>query len=344
MPAPYPLIRGIVLAVGLAVPLAAHAADPALVQAATKEGSVSWYTSLVANQTVRPLTAAFEKKYPGIKVDATVGGGIDLDVKVRLEGQAHTMHADVYHGGSAIGGLKAQGLIEPYFPESARHFPPEMKDAEGYWTAEVVNVYVAAVNTDLVSPADEPKTLADLLKPRWKSQIALTNSLTQGGAAGFVGSVMLTMGNDAGLDYLKKLSPQLVSVLANVRVVLDQVIAGQYPMAVMTAVNHSVISKKQGAPIKWLKLEPAVQTLDTVFLLKGAPHPNAGKLLIDFLVSREGQEVFRDASSIPADPDVPPLDSDTRPDKGGFKAVVLKPELVEKELPGWVDIYNKLLK
>jgi iron(III) transport system substrate-binding protein len=212
------------------------------------------------------------------------------------------------------------------------------------WTADALYFLVAAVNTDLVKPADEPKTYQDLLDPKWKGKIAWTNQLTQGGAAGFIGTVLQSMGPDKGMDYLKKLAAQkLVNVPSNQRVVLDQVIAGEYPMAIATFNNHSDISKAKGAPVKWLKIEPVTATLDTVFLLKG-PNPNAGKLFIDYILSEEGQNTLREAGYIPSNPKVHAKVPEEKPEGGGFKSLVLTPELVETDLPKWVAVYNDLFK
>lgn len=322
----------------------ACAADAALIEAAKKEGELSWYTSLVANQVARPMAAAFEKKYPGVKVNLVSGTVGDLLVKITSEAKANSLRADVHHGGGATGTLIAAGLVERYVPDPAKAYPAAYKDANGLWTAQVLNFLGASVNTSLVKPADEPKTYDDLLDPRWKGKIAWTTQMTQGGAPGFIGTVLLSMGQDKGMDYLRKLAPQMVSVPANQRVVLDQVIAGEYPIAVATFTHHANISANAGAPVKWLKLEPLTANMDPIFLLKGGPHPNAGKLFIDFVLSKEGQEVFRDADYLPADPSVPARTPELKPEAGNFKAQMLTPQIVDQNLASWIAVYDKVFK
>ncbi|NDA45898.1 MAG: extracellular solute-binding protein [Alphaproteobacteria bacterium] len=322
----------------------AQAADQALIDAAKKEGKVVWYTSFVENQLARPLAAAFEKKYPGVKVEIVAGTATDLLLKLLGEARAGQLRGDVHHGGSAVWPLIKANAVENYIPEESKNYPAELKDPQGRWTADALYFLVAAVNTDIVNAANEPKTYQDLLDPKWKGKIAWTTQLTQGGAAGFIGTMLQSMGNEKGMDYLRKLSAQkLVNVPSNQRVVLDQVISGEYPMAVATFNNHSDISAAKGAPVKWLKLEPVTATLDTLMLLKG-PNRNAGKLFVEYSLSEEGQKAVAEAGYLPSHPKVAAKVPTEKPEAGNFKVQVLSPELVETDLQKWVDVYNELFK
>src|SRR5436190_10829798 len=92
-------------AIVLAAIVPARAADEALIAAAKKEGQVVWYTSFVENQLARPLAAAFEKKYRGVKVQLVSGTATDLLLKLLGESRANSVRADVHHGGSSVGPL-----------------------------------------------------------------------------------------------------------------------------------------------------------------------------------------------------------------------------------------------
>ena len=111
------------------------------------------------------------------------------------------------------------------------------------------------------------------------------------------------MGEEKGRAYLRELAKQNIANLrGSAREVLDQVIAGEYAIALQIFNHHAVISAKKGAPVDWIKMEPATGTLSVISIHKNAPHPNAAKLLVDFIISKEGQEVFRDADYITAHP------------------------------------------
>lgn len=317
----------------------ASAADQALIDAAKKEGKVVWYTSLVQDQAVRPLAAAFEAKYPGVKVEAVTGKVADLLMRINDEIKVNKLQADVHHGGGTVGVLSSAGQVADYVPDSAANYPAELKDPNGKWVAHVVNFLVPAYNTELIDEADAPKTYEDLLKPEFTGKIAWATSMTQGGPPGFIGTVLGVMGEEKGMEYLRALSKQkIVNVPANQRVVLDQVIVGEYPLALATFSHHSDISAEQGAPVKWVALKPMVTgTSDPIFLMKQAPHPNAGKLFIDYVLSDEGQEVLLKAGYIPANPAI--RNKDSNPD-----SYALTPEAVAQHLKEWIKVYDELFK
>src|ERR1700752_4909510 len=92
--------------------------------------------------------------------------------------------------------------------------------------------------------------------------------------------------------------------------------------------HHAALSAAKGAPVDWLKLEPIAAPIQVASLLKAAPHPNAGKLLLDFLTSEEGQRIFAGADYIPAMPGVLTKFAALKPDTGGFSASILPPEIL----------------
>ena len=120
------------------------------------------------------------------------------------------------------------------------------------------------------------------------------------GAAGFIGLVLAQLGQDTGMDYLRKLADQhITGVSFAARQVLDQVIAGEYAIALEIVNNHAVISASQGAPSDWIPINPAFGVFSVVSVTKDAPHVNAAKLLVDYLTSKEGQALYRAADYIP---------------------------------------------
>jgi ABC-type Fe3+ transport system substrate-binding protein len=103
-----------------------------------------------------------------------------------------------------------------------------------------------------------------------------------------------------------------------------------------------VISAKKGAPVDWIKMEPATGTLSVISIHKNAPHPNAAKLLVDFIISKDGQQVYRDADYLTADPAVPALDPSLKPEDGHFRVRFFRPETIEDNLPKWKQIFDDL--
>jgi ABC-type Fe3+ transport system substrate-binding protein len=322
----------------------ARAQDADLVAAAHKEGQVVWYTTLIVNQAILPLKAAFEKKYLGITLQFARDDEAPTALKILNEERAGRVQADVFDGIDNMVAMRREGFVAPYLPPNAADYPTEMKQKDGYWMAFLLYVFSPAINTNLTSMDTAPKTYQDLLDPKWKGKMAWNPNSTAG-AIGFVGASLLSMGEKDGMDYLHALAKQnIVNVPASSRAILDQVIAGEYPMALMTFNNHSVISARQGAPSAWVKMQPMPVALDAVSLLKAAPHPNAGKLLIDFITSEDGQKVLQAANYLPALPSVPAIVPGLKPQDGGFKAVYLLPELVDQHIAEWTKIVNDLFR
>jgi ABC-type Fe3+ transport system substrate-binding protein len=322
----------------------ARAADAGLIEAAKKEGKVVWYTTLIVNQAIRPLKEAFEKAYPGIELQYTRADESPTAAKILAEAQAGRVQADMFDGISNMVPLKRAGLVAQHVPPSAGKIPANLKDKDGYWISILIYVFSPGINTTLVSKEQAPKTYRDLLDPRWRGKIAW-NPSSIAGAIGFVGATLMSMGEPRGMDFLKALSAQrIVNIEASSRAILDQVIAGEYPMGLMMFNHHTVISAQKGAPTDWIKMEPMPVALDAVGILKDAPHPNAARLLVDFLTSEDGQRVLQKADYLPAMPSVPAMKSGLRPEDGGFKATFLKPDEIHDRIPGWIKIVGELFR
>jgi ABC-type Fe3+ transport system substrate-binding protein len=323
---------------------AAAAADPALIEAAKKEGRVVWYTTLIVNQIIRPLKDAFEKAYPGVMLQYTRADDLVTSAKLLAEGQAGRVQADIFDGIANMLPLQEAGLLAPFTVPNAADYPPQLKAEDGYWIAEIMYVFTPGINTELLPKDKAPRTFADLLDPTLKGKMAWNGS-SMAGAFGFVANILTTMGEQRGMDYLRALAgQQVVNVDASSRAVLDQVIAGEYWINLMAFNHHTVISARKGAPVDWIKLEPTPVTLDAVGLLKDAPHPHAARLLLEFLLSEEGQKVFQQNDYLPALPSVPAMVAGLRPADGGFQANFLRPEEIHRELPKWQKVTQDLFR
>jgi ABC-type Fe3+ transport system substrate-binding protein len=331
-----------VAAIGLAGPALAQAGDE-LVATAKAEKEVVYYTELIVDQIVRPLAAAFERKY-GIKVSYWRGDSQAAVLRLAMEHQAARMQADVWSTASGIGALVDGGLIERFAIANAAALGGEFRDPGGYWVATNMIVIGAAVNTGLVAERERPRSFADLLAPRWRGQMAWKpNDIT--GAWGFIGNVLTTMGEERGLGLLRKLGAQdIAPVGASTRAILDSVIGGEHALVLGVSAHNTEISRKAGAPVAWLPLDQAWATPHAIGVTSGAPHPNAARLFVDFAVSREGQEIFRGAGYLPARPDVPPLSAAISPQLAGFAVNVLAPEVLERNLSRWSHVYTEIFR
>ena len=337
------MLRMIAALAMLAAP-GARAADAGLIAAAKKEGAVTWYTTQIINQFARPAAEVFEKTY-GVKVNYVRSNPEEMVLRVMNEAKAGRLQVDVIDGTSSIPALKREGLTAKFIPENARRLPAQFIDAEGEWVAGNFYVHQPIFNTDLVKKGTEPRSYEDLLDPKWKGKMSWSSLTSSSSAPGFVGIALMHMGEQKGMEYLRKLATQNITpVNSAARQVVDQVMAGEYPLTLQAFHHHAVISGAKGAPVQWIPFEPAMAVLSVIAVTKDAPHPNAARLFTEFLVSPEGQQLYRDSDYIPVDPAIPARDPKLKPETGGFQAIYLTPEQLLDGLPKWGAVFKQLFK
>ena len=338
-------VRSLCSALALfAVASTARADESALYEAAKKEGQVVWYTTLIVNQAVRPLIAAFEKKYPGIDVRSSRADSLPTALKIIDEARAGKPQSDVFDGIETEPAVAKAGLVQNYVSTSASKYPDALKDRDGAWLAMNLYFLTPGYNTNLVAAGSVPKTLDDLLKPEWKGKLVWSTARSAGGPI-FIGAVLRYLGQEKGMDFLKRLAAQkVVNADITARAILDQVIEGEYPIALAIFNHHAVLSASKGAPVAWAKMPPIAAPMQVVSLVKNAPHPNAGKLLIDFLTSEAGQKVLAQSDYLPAMPSIPAKHAELKPEGGGFQALFFPPQSFAEDGDTWDRIYKELFR
>lgn len=252
---------------------------------------------------------------------------------------------DLFDGTGGASALKKEGLLLQWTPEEVQSWPQQDIDPEGYWAAMSLYILEPGINTNLVGKETAPKTYADLLAPQWKDKLSWNLEPSSTGSAGFIGAILAAMGEDKGLDCLRALAKQnIAGVQGGARHLFDMVIAGEYPIALQMLNHNAFFSAAHGAPAGWIRMQPPMAVFLVLNLTKGGPHPNAAKLLADFIVSHEGQEIFRDVGYIPIDPAVEPRDPGMRPDGVTFRASYFTPQQIDDSIPKWMGIYSSLFR
>ena len=256
------------------------------------------------------------------------GDSIELAVRLLNEAKAGRMQADVFDGTSTATAVKKAGIALKWQPDRARALPQQFWDAEGYWVATNIYVHTPAFNTNLVPPGTEPtrpgRTCSTRSgRARWPGPRTRPRPARLASSA----SCCTSMGEEKGKAYLRELAKQNITRLGgSARAVTDQAIAGEYPMVLQIFNHQPFISKQKGAPVDWIAMNPAMAILSVAGVTKDAPHPNAGKLFVDFFISEEGQKLFRDNDYIPVDPAIPPREPKLRPDGKTFRGTFFTPE------------------
>src|SRR5499433_884502 len=318
--------------------------DPALYEAAKKEGELVLYTTHIVDQIVRPLIKAFQGYAPGVQVKYVRADGLALVVRMTNEGRASRVQSDVWCMVDGVQALLQGGFTAEFEVPSAAGLPAALVDPDKRWIATNVGVRSAAYNTQIIPKEHAPKSYQDLLDPRFKGKI-VWNPKSMTGAWGFISTVIKGMGDDQGIAYLRALAKQdIVPLPIAIRAVLDRVIAGEYAIGLEMNNTHAAISAAQGAPVKWVPLNPVSETLQVAGVAKGGAHPNAARLFIDFMTSKAGQEIFRDNDYVPMHPEVAARIPELKPQQGGYQSVVYTPDNLETETARWAKIYDDLFR
>lgn len=280
--------------------------EQVLLKGARKEGRMVIYSSLIVNQMLRPLAEAFKKKYPFLEVKYWRGSSGKTFKKVTAEMRAGKLVADVVEGSGITGSIVKAKIALPIWSPELAPYNKKFNAKDGTWVTTRFRYIGGAYNTKMVAKADVPKTMEDLLDPKWKGKIAWRAGTSSSGEMITITSLLLAWGDKKAEAYLAKLAKnEPVPLHVSNRGVVDRVMEGEYAIAVGASAHHPLISARKGASVAPMLLNPVPSLNGTISVLKGVPHPHAAMLMVDFILSKEGQKLFQKAGYFPAHPDVP---------------------------------------
>jgi iron(III) transport system substrate-binding protein len=256
-----------------------------IVAAAKKEGAVSLYTTLAANN-LGALIGPFEKKY-GIKVTiwrASTGKVLQRTVS---EAAAGRYEVDAIHFGSPqLEALHREKLLQPVKSPVFAELNPGALPAHHEWAATILQTYVQAYNTKLVKKEDLPKTYEDLLDPKWKGKLGIESE-----AWPWYATLSRAMGEEKTAKLFRDIVAANGMVSHRGETSLNNlVIAGDVPVALTDYEHIAQGTKKKGAPIDWFALKPTIARANGIGIARHAPHPNAALLFYDYMLSATGAQ------------------------------------------------------
>ncbi len=263
---------------------------PTLIEAAKKEGKLSWYTS-VDLPVAEKIAKAFEAAYPGVSMKVERSGAERIFQRIGQEYQSKIYNCDVVNSSDAAHLIiwKRASMLASFLPEDvARYFPKEHWDPDGMYASWRVTLSPIAYNTGQVKAEDAPKGFNDLLDPKWTGKIVKAHP----GYSGTIMTATQQLSRDLGWSYFEKLAKQKVM----------QVQSAADPPKKVSAGERSVMA--DGTEYMVNLLQSRSEPIEEVYAIEGTPlitgpsavlaraaNPNAARLFYAWSMTAEAQQL-----------------------------------------------------
>ncbi len=271
--------------------------DPALLEAARKEGSLTLYSTTNEEEGL-PLWRIFENA-TGLKVNFVRASDAALLARVLIEARAGQRSWDLMQTAN-VNKVPADMLL-PFTPSEAKFLFPEAIDKERRWYGVYANYNAPAYNTAGLKTADLPKSYEEIaLRKDLAGRVAIDAT-----DDGWMTGILMHYGEDKGFRILKDIAAATRPVAINGHLAVARAVgSGEYLLALNNYLNLTLNVKLAGAPTDYFLLDPVVLFFGQTGISKQAPHPNAALLAANFSVSREAQTFLSKFGRLPTRPDV----------------------------------------
>ena len=301
--------------------MSACADEASVIEGAKREAKLVIYTG-VERAAAQVLVNAFKSKYPFIAAETVRASSSKLATRLDAELEANRVGGDVIEFSLLYltTSLQQRGELLQYdSPEYAKY--PRQYSAPGYWAASGVSNIIVLVNTRKVDEVNIPQSWWDLAKPFWKDKLTIDNLEVSGTGYNWLTAIV----NDASLGwrFIEALGKNRPGIERGHAGMAQKVAAGEYAGAAEMSDFHLKNLRDAAAAVPLRGVWPSEGVPSepwTSAILKRAPHPNAARLFLDFLLSREGQSLYVQTMGwVSARPDVAPPGFQEMP--GGVKTL-----------------------
>lgn len=264
------------------------------------EGTLTLYTSQ-PNNDAQQTVDAFMEMHPDVQVTFVRDGTTTLISRLKAELEAGASPADVLLIADSVTmeDLARDGALMAYPEADVSDYDPEIQDPERMWFPTKLITTGIVYNTNA---AMQPSSWDDLLSEDARGQVAMPSPLTSGAALIHTQAIVGNL--DHGWSYYEQLAENGAQASGGNGGVL-QAVAGGEKMYGMIVEFMPIREKVKGAPVEFVFPQEGVSAIsEPVAILAGTQNPDAAKAFVDFLISRDGQEMAAAQGYMPAHPDV----------------------------------------
>jgi iron(III) transport system substrate-binding protein len=277
-----------------AAPPEPTAITPALIEAARREGKVSFYSALELSVAER-FGKAFEAKYPGITVRVERSGAERIYQRIAQEQASRINAVDIANSTDPAHYLdwKKNDWLAPFMTEDlARHYPAEHVEPDGLHATVCAWLSVIGYNTTLVKREDAPKSYADLLDPKWKGKLVKAHP----GYSGAILTATFLLAREIGWGFFEKLAEQKILQVQSAAEPPKKIHAGERAVMVDGNDYNLALLKDKDQPVETVyPTEGTPLIIVKCGIFRNAPNPNAARLFEAFMFSAEAQQIFVDS-------------------------------------------------
>lgn len=257
-----------------------------------------------------PILDNFQKE-TGIKVKAVYDTEESKSTGVmnRLIAEKNNPQADVYWANEVVRAevLKEKGIATSYVSPNAAEIPAAFRDPEGYWTGFSARARVLLVKKGL---KEKPGSIKDYADPRWRAKTVIASPVF-GTTTDYMAALFLLWGNERAQTFMNQMKENEVKISSSNGESADLVSSGEFDFSLVDS-DDVVNRMKQGKGVEMVVPDQAKDGIgslilpNAVVLIKNSPHPEQGRKLIDYLLSKETEHklAFAECAQIPLHPDV----------------------------------------
>jgi iron(III) transport system substrate-binding protein len=264
----------------------------------------------------------------------------------RLIAEKNNPQADVYWANEPIRAevLRQRGIAAPYVSPNAAGIPETFRDPNGYWTGFAARARVLIVHKD-VNP--KPTSVSSYADPRWRGRTVIANPLF-GTTTTQIAALFVLWGDERGRAFMQGLHDYGAKISPSNGDSADLVARGEFAFSLVDS-DDVVNRMKQHQPVTMVYPDQGADGIgcfivpNAALLIAGSPHPETGKKLIDYLLSKETERklAFSDAAQIPLHPGVPmppqlqPIES-IKVMKMNYTEIAAKLQAIQAFLKSWI--------